>query len=52
MWRGAPTGVEIAAPESLKNYPVDTVLIINNNYEAEIRKKIAEMGVVARVVIM
>ncbi|KQY78992.1 hypothetical protein ASD52_03995 [Ensifer sp. Root142] len=46
------SGVEIAAPQILKSRPVDTIIIMNNNYEIEIRRKLAEMGVGARVVVM
>ena len=46
------SGLKISPPERLQDNDIDTVFIMNGNYQAEIRDKISAIGVDARVVVM
>ncbi|MEY9531681.1 class I SAM-dependent methyltransferase [Sinorhizobium fredii] len=46
------SGVRIRAPEWLKEHPVQTILVMNGNYEAEIRQTIRNIGAAANIIVM
>ncbi|APG91537.1 hypothetical protein SAMCFNEI73_Ch2254 [Sinorhizobium americanum] len=46
------SGVRIRGPEWLKSHPVQTILVMNGNYEAEIRDATNKIGVAAKVIAM
>ncbi|OMQ41716.1 hypothetical protein BKP54_27845 [Ensifer sp. 1H6] len=46
------SGVHVHGPGWLKTYPAKTILVLNGNYEAEIRQVLCELGVLSDVVVM
>ena len=45
----AGTGQRVIAPSQLPQYAVDTVLVMNSNYESEVRSMLRDLGVPADV---
>ncbi|MDW9592867.1 methyltransferase domain-containing protein [Sinorhizobium meliloti] len=46
------SGVQIHAPEWLKANPAETILVMNSNYEGEIREALRQLGVGSKIVVM
>jgi ABC-type Fe3+-hydroxamate transport system substrate-binding protein len=47
----AGSGQEIVSPEFLRVYQPDVVIIMNRNYEDEIGRQLAQLGVTASILI-